>query len=110
EREKKSESNSGRDHYETFAEDHPLHRFALRAERHPDADLARPARDGIRFHAIYADDRKAKGESAENGEQGGSRADRPELRVAVKMLGERSHLEQRQRGIDILDGPAQQIG
>src|SRR5205085_3958285 len=81
----------------------------LRAEGHADADLASAPSNGIRFHAVEADDGQTEGESAEDGEHGGAGANNPKLEVALEMLGETLERENRQRWIHFAHGPAQQI-
>ena len=96
-------------HDRAFAQDHPLHGFALRAERHADADLARAPRDGIGFHSVNADDREPESDESENAKERRARAHEPELNVAVEMLRESFQRENRQRGIDFAHGATQQI-
>ena len=83
--------------------------LALRTERHPDSDLARPPRDRIRFDAINADDGEPEREGAEDGEQGRAGPDNPQLRIVIHVLFERPQLENRQHRIDAPHRPAQQV-
>ena len=101
---------TGRDHDEAFAQDHPLHGVAFRAERHANADLARPPRHRVGFDAVDADHGEPEREPAENRKQRRRRAHEPELRVALHVVGEGAQLENRQHRIDALHRAAKEIG
>ena len=84
-REQQPNDNTGREHDRAFAQDHPLHGPALRAERHANADLACASRDRVGFHAIDTDDGENQCKAAEGAEQRRTGADDPKLQIAVEM-------------------------
>ena len=55
--------------HDGLADEKPRHAPRLGAERHPDADLPRPARDRVRHHAIQADHGQQRRQHAEHAGQ-----------------------------------------
>lgn len=108
--EEQADHDAAQEHDGAFAHDHAQNGAGLRAESHANPNLARPSRNGIRFHAVKTDDSKTQREAAEDGEHRGTGTDDPELEIAVEMLRETFQRQDRQRGIDFAHGPAQQIG
>src|SRR5437762_4637171 len=73
----------------------------MRAQRHPNADLAGATRDRVGLDAVNADDREKERDYAEGPEDCCAQFDDPKIRRFFHQIRVRRHLQQRQVGIEI---------
>ena len=100
-RKQNSDGNGKRGLHRALAHDQSKDILAMRAERHANADLARPACHRISLYPINADDRQQQRDATKHPEENRAQFNDPKICRFLHQIDKRRHLQQGQVWINI---------